>query len=136
VFANWGDNYIGIPYKLHANTMEECDCYGLVQLIYKNEYEIALPSYNNEYSQTSTRKELAETFASHEDDWIKHAYPVVGDLVYFQLNGHPKHVGVYLGNNLFIHTLREGGSVSVGDITTTKWKNRVLGYYRYVNSTV
>ena len=41
----------------------------------------------------------------------------VGDLVLFGKNGDPTHVGIYAGNNTYIHSPRTGDVVKVSAMT-------------------
>ena len=41
----WINAFVGIPYKEHGRTFEATDCYGLVQLVYKNQLGVNLPDW-------------------------------------------------------------------------------------------
>jgi len=135
MIAEWANKYIGIPYELNGRDKNKCDCYGLVRLIYKEVFGINLPSYSNEYTIESKNKDLTEIYNDNKVDWIEVTVPQAGDVVYLVIGGYPKHVGVVVGDKLFIHNLCLGGSSSLADYSSKKWKQRVIGFYRYAPST-
>jgi cell wall-associated NlpC family hydrolase len=54
-----------------------------------------------------------------------------GDLVFFNTMRHAfSHVGIYLGDNRFIHAPRTGGRVRVEDMTQRYWSKRFDGARR------
>ena len=127
--APWADKYIGIPYGLNERTMQSCDCYGLVYLVYKNEFGIDLPSYSDEYDKKTDSEKLMDVYKKHRDNWNEVVLPKVGDVVYFTIAGFAKHVGVMIDEKHFIHNLRE--SSTIGCVRSLRWKHRKLGFYRY-----
>ena len=81
---------MGTPYVYGATGSEGFDCSGLVYAIYKNELGINLP--RTSISQSSFGKQVAR----------ENLQP--GDLVFFNTTGSGvSHVGIYIGNNNFIH---------------------------------
>lgn len=127
----WAKKYVGIPYKLNKRNMEECDCYGLLWLIYKNEYDISLPIFDDEYDENSTREDVLKIFVENIERWKEIKDVKVGDAVYFRVGGLEKHVGVMVSSKMFIHNFKEGGSVAISDLSNVRWKNRIVGFYRY-----
>jgi cell wall-associated NlpC family hydrolase len=56
-----------------------------------------------------------------------------GDLVFFNINGRRiSHVGLYMGNRVFIHAPRTGKSVSFADINKRYWRKRYVGAVTYL----
>ena len=59
-----------------------------------------------------------------------------GDLVFFNtLRQTFSHVGIYIGDNKFIHSPRAGGSVRVEDMRQASWQQRYNGARRAPNIT-
>mgnify|MGYP001115691840 FL=1 len=56
--------------------------------------------------------------------------PAVGDLVFFAENGSVVHVGIYAGNNTFIHANRKQGVIFTS-LNQQWYKERYIGAYRY-----
>jgi cell wall-associated NlpC family hydrolase len=64
------------------------------------------------------------------EEFIAVKNPEFGDIVVAQLAGYPIHVGVYLGRNKMLHTLR--GKDSCIESIDFKWAKRIEGYYRWL----
>lgn len=124
------NNYIGLPYKDNGRDESGIDCWGLVRLFYKREYDIDIPSYTEQYVGRDDPTLTATITKFKADSWIKTNEPEPGNVVLFNILGQPTHVGIYLGEGKFLHS--RGGLDSVVESTTnTKWKNRIEGYYKY-----
>lgn len=131
MFAEWAAGYVGIPYKLSGRTKTSCDCYGLVRIIYDEVMNIKLPSFSDDYTDESDSDTLTTLYNDNKINWVCVDKPQVGDLIYLMLSGYPKHVGVIVGDNHFIHNLTDNGSSTIADYTNNKWKQRVIGFYRW-----
>jgi cell wall-associated NlpC family hydrolase len=54
-----------------------------------------------------------------------------GDLVFFNtMKSVYSHVGIYVGNNRFIHSPSAGSSISVADMNDSYWSKRFTGARR------
>ncbi|MDP4103487.1 MAG: LysM peptidoglycan-binding domain-containing protein [Bacillota bacterium] len=102
--------YIGVPYVWGGSTPAGFDCSGLVNYVFNKE-GVAVP------------RTVATLWAAEKPV----SAPILGDLVFFDINqtGTPTHVGIYIGDNKFIHAGSNG--VTISDLTLTYWKTRYLG---------
>jgi cell wall-associated NlpC family hydrolase len=109
---------LGINYKWGGNTPKEgLDCSGLVRYVYKEGWGTELPRSSIEISK------FAET--------IKPKDLQAGDLVFFNtLRRNYSHVGIYLGENKFIHAPSRGGQVRIESMDVRYWKKRFDGARR------
>ena len=123
------DKYIGLPYLDNGRTELGVDCWGLARLVYQDEYGIDLPSYTEEYIGGSD-PHIVEAVNLYKDNWEDTTTPSIGDLCLFNIFGEPMHVGVYFGDNKFLHSRRGSDSV-VESLNNIKWKNRFVGFYKY-----
>jgi len=123
------DKYIGLPYLDNGRTETGVDCWGLARLFYKGEYEIDLPSYTEEYIGGSD-PHIVEVVSLYKDNWEDTTTPNIGDLCLFNIFGEPMHVGIFVGDNKFLHCRRGSDSV-IESLTNIKWKNRFVGFYKY-----
>ena len=109
---------IGIRYRRGGTEPETgFDCSGFVGHVFREGLGLILPRSSKELSQEG------ETVAKDE---LK-----PGDLVFFNTMRHAfSHVGIYLGNNLFVHAPRFGGQVRVEDMRESYWAKRYNGARR------
>lgn len=109
---------IGVKYKWGGNTPESgLDCSGFVRYVFQNSLNIILPRTSFNMSQ------MGETVDKQE---LK-----PGDLVFFNtLKRQFSHVGIYLGDNRFIHSPRTGRSIEVANMGDSYWTKRFNGARR------
>lgn len=92
------------------------DCSGLVYAVYKNQLGINLPRSSSEQSNYGTQ--------ISKDSLQK------GDLIFFNTSGSGvSHVGIYMGNDEFVHASSGKGEVMVSKLTEKYYQTR------YVNAT-
>jgi sulfur carrier protein ThiS len=123
------DKYIGLPYKEKGRDITGVDCWGLVCLYYRDELGIELPSYQEEYNSPDDPN-VIRAISLYKDSWELTTTPSEGDVVLFNIYGEPRHIGVYLGNNRFIHS-REGSDSVIDSIASPRWASRIEGTYKY-----
>lgn len=110
---------IGKPYKYGGKNPETgVDCSGFVGYVFKQALGVQLPPS----AHLISRQGLALTLGQLQP----------GDLVFFNtLHRAFSHVGIYLGDNRFIHSSSTGtGVVKISDMTDRYWANRFEGARR------
>ncbi len=123
------EKYIGIPYAEKGRDATGLDCYGLVRLIYKEEFKIDLPSFTTEYTQNDTDR-IAELIAQYKEGWEQLDEPQEGSIVLFRIRGSESHVGVVVSPTHFIH-VRENQDCVIEVLNSTAWTRRRIGYFKY-----
>lgn len=107
------DDWYGVRYRTGGNTKSGVDCSGFTFAIYAAVYGIALPRVSREQYRISRKISTTELQE--------------GDLVFFNTNGSGvSHVGIYLGNNKFIHASVSRG-VMVSDLFESYYLKRYYG---------
>jgi cell wall-associated NlpC family hydrolase len=111
---------IGIRYKWGGNTPETgLDCSGLVRYVFQQVTGVTLPRTARDMSQ------MGEKVAPRD------LQP--GDLVFFNTRRFAfSHVGIYLGDNRFVHAPRRGREVEVATLDSSFWQKRFNGARRMV----
>ncbi len=109
---------IGVKYTWGGNTPESgLDCSGFIRYVFQNSMNMTLPR---------TAFEMAQTGKNIDKNELK-----PGDLVFFNTLGRTfSHVGIYLGDNRFIHSPRAGRSVEVANMGQNYWTSRFTGARR------
>ena len=97
------------PYRYGSTGMGGTDCSGFVQAIYKDAFNMQIPrDSSNQVLQGSE---------------VKSSELKPGDLVFFRINAHLRHVGIYIGRNTFMHSATKGG-VRLSNLNEAYWKQR------------
>lgn len=113
---------IGVDYKFGGNSPEQgLDCSGLIRYVFQQATGISLPR---------TAREQARVGESVAVDKLQ-----PGDLVFFNTRRFQfSHVGLYIGDNRFIHAPSRGGSVEVVSLEKQYWQKAFNGARRVIKS--
>jgi peptidoglycan endopeptidase LytE len=103
--------FLGVPYKLGGSTLRGIDCSAFVKKIYEI-FNIELPRTTRE--QFSVGKKV-------EKDQLEE-----GDLVFFKRRGNSTHVGIYIGDNQFVHASSSNREVKIDYLDTPYYNKRFL----------
>lgn len=97
----YSKDYMGCPYKSGSTGPATFDCSGYVFSMFRESIEIQLPRKSSAIHSKAQKIEAAEREA--------------GDLVFFKTtsSGAISHVGIYLGDNKFIHCASDGPNTGV-----------------------
>lgn len=111
---------LGVKYRYggtHPN--RGFDCSGLVQYSHKAA-GINLPRTTGQQYRASKR--------------VSRKYIKAGDLVFFKtaISRAVSHVGIYLGNNKFIHAPSSGKRVKISSMKENYWRKRFTGAGRFL----
>lgn len=102
---------VGVPYLYGGSTTRGFDCSGLVQYSYSRAGKRVPRTTSQLWSATSTvRREDLE----------------VGDLLFFNIEGKMSHVGMYIGNQNFVHAPSSGKTVTVGKLTSPYYSSAFI----------
>lgn len=101
--------FIGAPYRLGGSSVKGLDCSSFVQKIYRI-FDIQLPRVARDQSKVGVkidRHELAE-----------------GDLVFFHTRRPFGHVGIYIGNDEFVHASSKRKVVRIDSLNSPYYQKR------------
>lgn len=109
----------GIPYRYGGkNPREGFDCSGFVSHVFKAALNFSLPT--NALAMSRIGQSIATSELSP------------GDLVFFNTMSNPySHVGIYIGDERFIHSPRSGGKIEIVHMRQPYWASRFDGARRF-----
>ena len=118
--AQFALGLIGVEYSYGGESPDRgLDCSGLVRYVFQEVTGVTLPRTAKELSRVGARVGLADLR--------------VGDLVFFNTRRFAfSHVGIYLGDDRFIHAPRRGREVEITTISSTYWQKHFDGARRLV----
>lgn len=113
-----GLKLVGVRYRFGGNDEDSgLDCSGFVRLVFKDSIGTSLPR---------TAREMSEVGKQIDTSQLK-----PGDLVFFNTMRRTfSHVGIYLGDNHFLHAPRTGAEVRVENMDSSYWMTRYNGARR------
>ncbi len=113
-------DFLGVPYRRGGNSEETgFDCSGFTRHIFENSIGLVLPRRADEQATTAGLRS------------IQRAELKPGDLVFFNTMRRTfSHVGIYVGDEKFIHAPRAGGLVRIEDMRESYWARRFTGARR------
>ncbi|SKA94463.1 Cell wall-associated hydrolase, NlpC family [Caloramator quimbayensis] len=117
--VNYAKKYENVKYVYGSSSPKAFDCSGFTMYVYKAA-GINLPHSASEQSKIG--------LAVSKDN-LK-----MGDLVFFETGGAGiSHVGIYIGNNVFIHASSGAGRVVTTSLSDNYYASRYRGATRIVN---
>ncbi len=101
--------FLGAPYRLGGTSKRGIDCSAFVQKVYRS-FNVNLPRVARDQSEVGVTVDI--------EDLVK------GDLVFFRTNRSFGHVGIYIGNNKFIHASSKKRRVRIDSLEHPFYQER------------
>jgi cell wall-associated NlpC family hydrolase len=118
LFVRVVKTFLGVPYKLGGSTLKGLDCSAFVKKIFEI-FDVRLPRTAREQLQIGKkvgRRDLEE-----------------GDIVFFKTrHANNAHVGIYIGNNEFVHASYRSKEVRVDNLDTPYFNQRFINGVRII----
>ncbi len=96
----------GVPHRYGGQSKQGIDCSGFVQLTYQQLFSMALPRRTAEQVKSGVRADARRL--------------AVGDLVFFKTGWRQRHVGIYIGDDHFIHASARRG-IAKSSLASPYW---------------
>ena len=115
---------IGTPYRWGGTSPKGFDCSGLVKYVFRDVDDVELPRTARAIYQSSNPKVARRDLQP-------------GDLVFFRIRSrNVDHVGIYVGNDRFVHAPRRGQKVKVANLNDKYWQRHYLAAKRVLPETL
>ncbi|WP_321908858.1 MULTISPECIES: C40 family peptidase [unclassified Paraburkholderia] len=115
-------NMIGVRYRWGGNSPDSgLDCSGFVRYVFQDTLGMSLPRRAEEMSRVGEKVSMSNLKP--------------GDLVFFNTMRRTfSHVGIYIGDNKFVHSPSTGSTIRVDDLDDGYWEKRFTGARRVETS--
>lgn len=131
---SWIRKYVGIPFQEFGRDKNGVDCWGLVRLVYAQEFEKELPSYLGLYEDCKDSESLGELIPNEAENWqqVQPGQEEVGDVIVIRMRGVPMHTAIVTcpKRRTMLHVHEGIDTVNV-KYHSMEWKNRIIGFYRH-----
>ncbi|MEJ2767430.1 C40 family peptidase [Mycetohabitans sp. B46] len=111
-------NMIGVRYRWGGDSPSSgLDCSGFVRYVFQDTLGLTLPRRAEEMSRVGEKVKMSELKP--------------GDLVFFNTMRRTfSHVGIYIGDNKFVHSPSTGSTIRVDELDGGYWEKRFTGARR------
>lgn len=123
------DKYVRTKFKNRGRDLSGLDCWGLVSIVFKEVYGVEIPDYS-----VSCTDFIAIDNKMNENRylWERIESPIEPCLIAFHLNPFKNsivnHVAVFIGQNRFIHALKQHG-ITITRLSHRYFYPKIEGYY-------
>ncbi|MDT8895490.1 NlpC/P60 family protein [Halomonas sp. I1] len=119
--------YIGLPFA-PGGRGPRYDCWGIVRRVYADHLGIELPLHTG-YADTLT-DDTSRLMVAGRADWREVADPEPYDVVMFNVDGRPNHIGLVIGDGWMLHATRHKDAC-IERYRGIYSQDRIEGFYRY-----
>ncbi len=106
-YSNWA----GTRHKLGGTGANGVDCSSFIQTLFQDKFQLQLPRSSREQMTMGERVDLSDLRS--------------GDLLFFRTGPTRRHVGVYVGNNQFMHVSTKAG-VEIAKLLSPYWQRHFI----------
>lgn len=115
--VNYAAQFLGTPYVYGGTSPSGFDCSGFVYYVYKS------------FGYTLNRTAEGQ---NSNGIWVARNNLKAGDLILFNTSGGISHVGIYVGNDKFIHAVKPGTPVQYDSLSSTYYSTRYVSARRII----
>lgn len=130
----WCAQYIGIPYKTGGRDRDGIDCWGLVNLVWREQFGIDLPDYDGPlwHPNKSTAREVSTGAAAYSALFrpVPQGEERCGDGILFRMRGYPLHLAIVVAPGFMMH-VEDNADTCVERYAAFQWQKRIIDFYRY-----
>ena len=136
----WAAHYIGIQFVPGGQERAGADCWGLFNLIHREQFHHPLPPYDGPLwfgkHDAEERKSIGEAAEAYSRNFVEviPGQEALGDGILFRCYGVPLHLGFVISpqEGKMLHVERGADSTIERYRDSMFWSKRIVGYYRHV----
>jgi len=128
------DNFIGLPWLEGGRDRSGIDCWGLLALVYREVYQIDLPSFSDRYVTLADHDAISDLIEGNIGAWreVPKGSEQEGDGILLTTNGgRPSHVGVVVQGRRMLHIESQKQGSAIHSYDYHLYRDRIVGFYRY-----
>ena len=129
---SWLGQYVGLPYKSGGDTRAGVDCWGLLALVWREQFGRELPPYRGPlWHVGANAATIAEAACAHASAFADVAPEgsQIGDGLLLRIGAGPLHIGMVVGSRCMLHA-QEASLSCIERYDSMHWRRRWLGFYR------
>jgi probable lipoprotein NlpC len=132
VWPAWLAKYVGLPFRDKGRDAGGVDCWGLIYLIYRDEFRIEVPRYTERYASALERAEVSRLIQGESLGWrpVPLWEAALGDVLVLRVAGQPWHCALGIEWPWFLHSFK-GTDSCIEAATHGLWAHRIEGTYRH-----
>ncbi|MEA1065499.1 bifunctional murein DD-endopeptidase/murein LD-carboxypeptidase [Erwinia sp. HR93] len=108
----------GVRYRLGGTSRKGIDCSAFVQRTFREQFGLELPRSTSEQQSSG--------------QFVSRGKLRTGDLILFHTGSTGRHIGIYIGNDSFVHASTSSG-VMISRLSDPYWKKRYNSARRVLN---
>lgn len=115
--VEYAAQFLGTPYVYGGSSPSGFDCSGFVSYVYS--------SFGYKLNRTAAGQ-------NSNGIWVARENLIPGDLVLFNTSGGISHVGIYVGNDTFIHAVKPGVALRYESLSSAYYSSRYVSARRII----
>ena len=140
---SWAAQYVGIPFDIGGRDRNVgLDCWGLVCVVYAEQYKIDLPKAEGIYNDDDFNREQQtriEAYVAQEKQQLQKSgtfqevpleTALEGDLLVARTFGQPWHLGIVLHKGVMLNS-RQNVDCVIESYQHPMWVSKIAGLYRH-----
>lgn len=129
----WVAGYIGIPYATYGRDRSGIDCWGLFNLVMKEQLGREMPAYEGlPFHDTSVARDIGRDALAYASLFqpIEAGNETLGDGILIRVRGFPLHLAMVVAPGWMLHIEMHTDSC-LSRYRDFAWERRISGFYRY-----
>lgn len=129
---------MGIPFVNMGRAQEGADCWGLVVLVYRDQYRVRVPLYAEEAYKTEKLEAISDLIEKNKRFYFSEIdEPGEGDIILLRYGEYSAHMGIFVGEECghpyILHTTRARGQSYCERLTSKVFEHATPSYHRIIH---